>query len=147
MRGIPALLTLFFQSAQSVSSYAACRGLVGFGFVWVFSFPFKSWDKCFYYIQLERHLNQWFLMPTLSWAGLQTGEAVPPAPSTLKYRRLCDPFFGSTASTAPQLPQWETPIGKSRAPQCKYCFWFTHKEKTVTDTENTVVIHSFPKQT
>lgn len=147
MRGIPALLTLF-QSAQSASSYAACRGLVGFGFGCLgFFFPFKSWAKCFYYIQLERHLNQWFLMPTLSWAGLQTGEAVPPAPSTLKYRRLCDPFFGSTASTALQLPQWETPVGKSRAPQSKYCFWFTHKEKTVTDTENTVVIHSFPKQT
>lgn len=33
---------VFFQSAQSVPSYAACRHL--FGFV----FSFKSWDKCFY---------------------------------------------------------------------------------------------------
>lgn len=65
----------------------------------------------------------------------------------LKFRRLWDPHLGlySIASTAFQLPQGETPIGKSRAPQCKYCFWFSHKHKTVT--ENTVVIHSFPKQT
>lgn len=119
--------------------------------VWFGCFSFKSWAKCFYYIQLERHLDQSFITPTFNQDGLQTGEAIPPAPSTLKFRRVYDLFFGrccgSTASTAFQLPQWETPIGKSRAPQCKYCFLFTHKQKIVTDTENTVVLHSFPKQT
>lgn len=134
-------------SVCSVCIFLPC--LQGFGLVVCFSF--KSWAKCFYYIQLERHLDQSFITPTFNQDGLQTGEAIPPAPSKLKFRRLYDLFFGrccgSTASTAFQLPQWETPIGKSRAPQCKYCFLFTHKQKTVTDTENTVMLHSFPKQT
>lgn len=139
MKGISDLLTLFFQSAQSVPSYAAYRHLVGF------VFSFKSWDKCFCYKQLERHLDKSLIMPTLNqsemdWkpgrqqVHLNSEGSVNPSLATT-----------STASTAFQLPQRETPIGKPRAPQCKYCFWFSHKQKTVT--ENTVVIHSLPKQT
>ena len=82
---------------------------------------------------------------TADWGGSTS------CPSTLQFRGLCDlcsgHCCGSIVSTAFQLPRWETPAGKSRAPPCKHHCWFTHKQKTVTDTENAVVIHALPKQT
>lgn len=69
-------------------------------------------------------------------------EVVSPAFSTLKSGRHSDLFFGRCCGSIASA--WETLTGKARAPQCKYCFWFA--QKTVADTENIVVIHSFPKQ-
>lgn len=74
---------------------------------------------------------------------MQTREVVSPASSTLKLGRHSDLFFGRCCGSIASA--WETLTGKARAPQCKYCFWFT--QKTVADTENTAVIHSFPRQT
>lgn len=72
-------------------------------------------------------------------------QQVPPATVHLKFRRLCDPSFRHYQHCQQSLSATTTCTGKSRAPPCKYYFWFSHKQKTVT--ENTVVIHSFPKQT
>lgn len=70
-------------SVCSVCTFLCC--LQAFGWVCFF-----IWDKCFCYKQLERHLDKSLIMPTLNQDGLKTREAA----STLKFRRLCEPFFG-----------------------------------------------------